>query len=257
MVIRTAERSSHLDPPENVIFQRLMIAYKNAAKIVSGIILEIGCGEGYGISELAKKSSHYIGIDKYKTNISDELLDNNKITFHQMKIPPLNNIEENSVDYVVSFQVMEHIQDDNSFLKEIYRVLKPGGSVILTTPNKLMSLTRNPWHIREYTPAEIKKLIKKYFHDFQIKGVYGNDKIMDYYNKNKESVEKITRFDIFNFQYIMPRWILTIPYDILNRINRKKLKSKNENMVDSILASDYEIKDNTENCFDYFCIATK
>ena len=55
----------------------------------------------------------------------------------------------------------------------------------------------------------------------------------------------------------MPRWILTIPYDILNRINRKKLKSKNENMVNSVLASDYEIKDNTENCFDYFCIATK
>ena len=80
-----------------------------------------------------------------------------------MKIPPLNNIEENSVDYVVSFQVTEHIQDDNSFLKEIYRVLKPGGSVILTTPNKLMSLTRNPWHIREYTTTEIKKLIKKVF----------------------------------------------------------------------------------------------
>ena len=34
MVIRTAERSSPLDPPENVIFQRLMIAYKNAEKLL-------------------------------------------------------------------------------------------------------------------------------------------------------------------------------------------------------------------------------
>ena len=48
--MQTAERSSHLDPSENVIFQRHMIAYKQAAKLISGTVLEIGCGEGYGIS---------------------------------------------------------------------------------------------------------------------------------------------------------------------------------------------------------------
>ena len=47
--MQTAERSSHLDPSENVIFQRHMIAYKEASKLISGTVLEIGCGEGYGI----------------------------------------------------------------------------------------------------------------------------------------------------------------------------------------------------------------
>ena len=50
-----------------------------------------------------------------------------------MEIPPLHNIESNSIDYVVTFQVIEHIQDDNYFLEEIYRVLKPGGKLLLTT----------------------------------------------------------------------------------------------------------------------------
>ena len=255
--MQTAERSSHLDPSENVIFQRHMIAYKEASKLISGTVLEIGCGEGYGISELVKFSKKYIGVDKFDTFISEEIKKNNDIVFHKMEIPPLLNIEANSIDFVVTFQVIEHIQDDHYFLKEIFRVLKPGGKLLLTTPNKLMSLSRNPWHIREYTPFEMKDILSKYFAKTQVNGVYGNDLVMQYYKKNKESVKKITRFDIFNFQYILPRWILQVPYDILNRFNRKKLKSDNENVVSLVKVDDYSILDSTENCLDYFCIATK
>ena len=255
--MQTAERSSHLDPSENVIFQRHMIAYKEASKLISGTVLEIGCGEGYGISELVKFSEKYIGVDKFDTFISEEIKKNNDIVFHKMEIPPLLNIEANSIDFVVTFQVIEHIQDDHYFLKEIFRVLKPGGKLLLTTPNKLMSLSRNPWHIREYTPFEMKHILSIYFAKTQVNGVYGNDLVMEYYKKNKESVKKITRFDIFNFQYILPRWILQVPYDILNRFNRKKLKSDNENVVSLVKVDDYSILDSTENCLDYFCIATK
>ena len=255
--MQTAERSSHLDPSENVIFQRHMIAYKEASKLISGTVLEIGCGEGYGISELVKFSEKYIGVDKFDTFISEEIKKNNDIVFHKMEIPPLLNIEANSIDFVVTFQVIEHIQDDHYFLKEIFRVLKPGGKLLLTTPNKLMSLSRNPWHIREYTPFEMNDILSKYFAKTQVNGVYGNDLVMQYYKKNKESVKKITRFDIFNFQYILPRWILQVPYDILNRFNRKKLKSDNENVVSLVKVDDYSILDSTENCLDYFCIATK
>ena len=255
--MQTAERSSHLDPSENVIFQRHMIAYKEASRLISGTVLEIGCGEGYGISELVKFSEKYIGVDKFDTFISEEIKKNNDIVFHKMEIPPLLNIEANSIDFVVTFQVIEHIQDDHYFLKEIFRVLKPGGKLLLTTPNKLMSLSRNPWHIREYTPFEMNDILSKYFAKTQVNGVYGNDLVMEYYKKNKESVKKITRFDIFNFQYILPRWILQVPYDILNRFNRKKLKSDNENVVSLVKVDDYSILDSTENCLDYFCIATK
>ena len=175
MAIQTAERSSHLDPSENVIFQRHMIAYKQAAKLINGTVLEIGCGEGYGISELAKYAKKYIGVDKFDTSISEKLMTENDIVFHKMEIPPLLNIESNSIDFVVTFQVIEHIQNDNFFLEEIHRVLKPGGMLLLTTPNKLMSLSRNPWHIREYTPIEMKKVLSNYFANVDVQGDFGND----------------------------------------------------------------------------------
>ncbi len=256
-ILQTAERSSHLDPSENVIFQRHLIAYKEAAKRIKGTVLEIGSGEGYGIQELASKTEHYIAVDKYNTNISDELMNKNNITFIQSEVPPLKDIEENSIDFVVSFQVIEHIQEDNQFLAEIQRVLKPGGELILTTPNIKMSLSRNPWHIREYSPKDIDELLKKYFDNVELKGVFGNEKVMSYYNKNKIAVQKIMRFDIINMQYWLPRWILQIPYDILNRINRQTLQDKNKNIVDSIVYTDYKVKESSDSCLDHFCIATK
>ena len=51
-ILQTAERSTHLDSSENVVFQRHLIAYKEAAKLIKGTVLEIGCGEGYGIQEI-------------------------------------------------------------------------------------------------------------------------------------------------------------------------------------------------------------
>ncbi len=256
-ILQTAERSSHLDPSENVIFQRHLIAYKEAAKFISGTVLEVGSGVGYGIMELAPKADNYIAVDKYDTEISDKLSLENNITFIKTEVPPLKGIKDNSVDFVVTFQVIEHIEDDKMFLQEIYRVLKPGGKMILTTPNSIMSLTRNPWHTREYNPEEMEEVLKSSFDDYELKGVFGNDKVMDYYNKNKESVRKITRFDILNLQHWLPRWLLQIPYDILNRFNRHSLQDNNEGIVNSLVYTDYLIANSNSECLDHFCIATK
>ncbi|MCD6180251.1 MAG: class I SAM-dependent methyltransferase [Bacteroidales bacterium] len=256
-IIQTAERHSAKLPSDNVMHQRHMIAYFEAAKRISGQILEIGSGEGYGIEYLSPKAEIYTAVDKFpsKYNLSKE--DKKKVHFHQMSVPPLKNIAANTFDFVVSFQVIEHIKDDNFFIREIYRVLKPGGKLILTTPNRKMSLTRNPWHIREYISKELQYLTSTVFDTIDIKGIFGSEKVMKYYQANKESVARITRFDILNLQYRLPRQLLQIPYDILNRINRNKLHKTNTNTVNHIQLNDFYLGDSTEGCFDFFVIAEK
>ena len=256
-ILQTAERSSKLDPSENVIFQRHLIAYKECINLISGTVLEIGSGEGYGIKELSPKSQKYIAIDKFETEIDSSKHQDSDIEFLQMNVPPLTDIDDNSIDFVVTFQVIEHIKNDKEFVKEIFRVLKKGGKLILTTPNILMSLSRSPWHIREYNPLEMKEILLTSFNRVDVKGVYGNDKVMNYYQKNKESVEKIRKWDIFGMENYMPRWILQIPYDILNRFNRYKLHERNSKLVDKVTYKDYFIDDVSDQCLDFFCISTK
>ena len=207
-ILQTAERSSQLDPSENVIYQRHLVAYKEAAKIIDGTVLEIGSGEGYGIRELAPIADKYIALDKYMPDISDDFIENHNIHMIKSLAPPLKGVETDSIDWVVTFQVIEHVKKDKTFLTEIKRVLKTGGKLIMTTPNSLMSLTKSPWHVREYNPKQMRNLIEDVFLKADFNGVVGNEKVMEYYERNKQSVEKIIRWDIFNMQYWLPRWLL-------------------------------------------------
>jgi hypothetical protein len=88
-------------------------------------------------------------------------------------------------------------------------------------------------------------------------GVFGNQKVMDYYEKNKASVRRFTRFDIFNLQYKLPRTVLQVPYDLANRLNRVLLKKENEGLVNDITSSDYYLDAISEGALDYFAIAAK
>lgn len=256
-ILQTAERHTDNEASENVIYQRLSFAYECAKPLINGKVIEIGSGEGYGLKRLAPKAENYTAIDKYKTPIESEFINNKLVEFFHMEVPPLLNIPSNHFDKAITFQVIEHIEDDHLFLSEIQRVLKPGGQLILTTPNIKMSLTRNPWHVREYTLQELRTLLEKYFTKVEMKGITGNKKVMDYYYENKKGVEKFTRFDIFNLQYRLPRKVLQIPYDILNRINRKIIMGKNKTLVSSVTHEDYYLKDADDSVFDFFCIATK
>lgn len=253
-IVQTAERNSGREASDNVIHHRHLIAYNEAAKLVSGRMLEIGSGEGYGIRILSPLASEYYAVDKHPTPIDKEY---KNVVFKQVNIPPFTGIENDSLDFVLTFQVIEHIPKDSFFLEEVYRVLKPGGTLILTTPNIKMSLTRNPWHVREYSPEQIKALFGKVFPDPHIKGIFGSEKVVKYHQENRLSVSRFTRWDILNMQYWLPRWMLKIPYDLANRMNRNKLQKENTGLVAEIITADFFLGDLSDNCFDFFCIAKK
>jgi len=252
--VATAERVS-LEKSDNYVFQRSVLAYHRAAELVEGDILEIGTGSGYGVEVIAPKATRFISIDK---ELPATPLQLGNVEYYDMEVPPID-FENCSFDSVVSFQVIEHIEEDIDFVREVARVLRPGGKFVVSTPNAPMSLTRNPWHVREYNADELRNLLECHFSKVEAYGVVGNEKIMEYYRKNRQSVRKITRFDILDLQHRLPRKLLQFPYDVLNRLNRRSLHKKNTSLTDSIVMSDYAIVpyEAGMECFDLFFVATK
>ena len=252
MALKTAERVSR-DVTDNFVYQRSKLAYVEAAKRVCGDILEIGTGTGYGIDIIAPRCRRFVTMDKTRSEELAAMPEN--VEFVQATVPPLPFADE-SFDYVVSFQVIEHIKCVKEFVREVRRVLKKGGKFIVSTPNRPMSLTRNPWHVREYTADEFGALLST-FTEVEALGVAGNERVWSYYEKNRESVRRIMRFDILRMQWWMPRWVLQIPYDILNRLNRRRLHSENRTLTENIVMEDYSLQKVDNRCFDLFYIARK
>ena len=153
--------------------------------------------------------------------------------------------------------MIEHIANDRLFLKEIYRLLKPGGKAIISTPNNSHTLSRNPWHEREYLPQELIDLAKGIFDRVEAKGIGGNEKVWTYHEANRKSVQRIMRFDVFDLQHKLPASILRLPYEILNRINRNSLHKNQWKSVVEITHEDYPLVDDPEEGLDLFYLLWK
>jgi 2-polyprenyl-3-methyl-5-hydroxy-6-metoxy-1,4-benzoquinol methylase len=80
----------------------------------------------------------------------------------------LGNI--NAIDAVVSFDVLEHMHDQETFISEIFNVLKLGGKLFISTPNANVSQSGIGYHSRELGNEEFKKLLQRYFYHIKVLG---------------------------------------------------------------------------------------
>jgi ubiquinone/menaquinone biosynthesis C-methylase UbiE len=123
---------------------QLAKAYAGNALTKGGTYLDVGCGNGAQTILFAQHFERWVGIDVEEERLEEfraELLFREyeagkkeyKILYYDGERIPL---EDNSVDVLTCIEVIEHTRDDRSVIKELYRVLKPGGTAIITVPNK-------------------------------------------------------------------------------------------------------------------------
>jgi ubiquinone/menaquinone biosynthesis C-methylase UbiE len=150
--------------------------YLYARELVrGGDVLDIACGEGYGSALLAQTARSVVGVDLSAMAIeharhayrSDNL---RYLAGNALAIP----LEDASVDVVVSFETIEHFRDHGPFLMEIRRVLRPGGLLVISTPDRdnysPPGTPANPFHQLELTATEFRALLMPHFARLQILG---------------------------------------------------------------------------------------
>jgi SAM-dependent methyltransferase len=138
-------------------------------------VLDIASGEGYGSALLGSVARRVIGIDIDESSVSHAKskykIDNASFIRGNCTEIPLSS---DSIDLVVSFETLEHIIDHMKFFDEISRVLKPGGVLVISTPDRVpyneMNGSANPYHLKELDRAEFKLLLKKRFKSVQLLG---------------------------------------------------------------------------------------
>ncbi|NOD64537.1 MULTISPECIES: glycoside hydrolase family 99-like domain-containing protein [unclassified Ruegeria] len=143
--------------------------YQLARSLADGLdVLDIACGEGYGTDIIAASAKSVIGVD-----VSASAVEHAKFHYRDPRlcfragsatdIP----IPDQSVDLVVSFETIEHLEEHDRMIQEVRRVLRPGGLLLISSPNKYEYSDKpgysNPFHVKELYTDEFLELIGRYF----------------------------------------------------------------------------------------------
>lgn len=256
----SSHERAHHDEANNVTYQRCQFAYVFAKPFIKGKkVLDVGCGNAYGTSLMAESAAEITGLDYDAATIDQNRKQYSSIVnlrFERAVIPPLP-LPDQSFDVITSFQFIEHIHPRAEFIRECLRVLKPGGKLLITTPNNKMSLARNPFHVHEYTFDEMKKEVAAITNAFELQGLNGNDRVNKYYEENGKFVRMILKWDFFKLHQRLPSAWLTKPYNLVTNLMRSKLKEKVTQTTD-IGVNDFHLQTNDlDRCWDIYLIATK
>lgn len=150
--------------------------YLFAAELCVGKdVLDIASGDGYGSDILAQRARTVIGVDCDADAVAVARLryPRDALRFEQGRCEniPCNDA---SVDVVVSFETIEHIDAHSLFFAEIQRVLRPGGILIMSTPDKRIYNAElaepNHFHVHELERSEFEHALKERFHHVALLG---------------------------------------------------------------------------------------
>ncbi|MGH8894113.1 MAG: methyltransferase domain-containing protein [Actinomycetes bacterium] len=160
---------------ENYWFRRHEAAYRwvsGVAPVRGGVVVDAGVGEGYGGQELASAGAAIVlGLDLDLTtlrHVAAGYPDVRPVCANLVRLP----CRTGSVDVVVAAQVVEHLWDQGGFVREGARVLRPGGRLVVTTPNRATFPAGNPFHSRELDGRELVALVTPHLQVELVRGLH-------------------------------------------------------------------------------------
>lgn len=173
-------------------------------------LIDIGCGNGHLLKDASRYVKSAVGIEKF--NYSKPKF-NNILNIDIFD----NNFNNNSFDIITFLDVMEHIENENDFLQEVKRLIKPDGTIIITVPAYQCLFSNSDvfyGHYRRYNAKRLKK-------------------VLEY---NGLEIEKLSYMNFFLF----PLFALV---RIIDKVfNRKKFEYGDSKLTNSILYNIFHIE---------------
>lgn len=127
-------------------------------------VLDVATGEGYGAAMLAQRARAVCACD-----VAAEAIARAGVTFRRPNLRFVVGeagalpMPDASVDVVTCFEALEHFAEQARFLDEVRRVLRPGGVLLVSTPDREIysqpGAAPNPYHVRELTRQEFRDLL--------------------------------------------------------------------------------------------------
>ena len=174
----------------NLEFVRILTPYVFSLGVVKGNrVLDVGCGFGHGSWLLLSAGAERVtalDLDESRARQVLRLCG----SFERFRAFVMDaqrlGFRDESFDVVTCFEVVEHVPRPRVLLADLRRVLKPNGTLLLSTPNRKLRLLppQRPWnpeHLREYRLTSLQRFLRSCFPSYRVLGVYGDPEPYDFY----------------------------------------------------------------------------
>ena len=184
-------------------------SYATAAELVGpgSRVLDIGFGEGFGSEHFRTVGAEYLGVELDPVIVAhaNERYGSYFQVYDGSTIPA----EDGTFDLVIMLQVIALIPEPQVVLREIARVLSPGGQALISTPNRIYRLAdgQRPWnrhHYREYTADGLRSELAAVFSDVRVEGVFASDPIDSLVKARGARARKLARLDPLGLHHHLP-----------------------------------------------------
>ncbi len=244
----TGERVTTPEGGFNPTWQRHVAAYGLCAALLpQGRALDVGCGIGHSYELLAPRETVGVDLDaaalrgqRRETRVAD------------MRALPFGDDEFASA---LAVQSIEHVPDAERALAEMARVVRPGGIVVLVTPNRLTFARPDeiidPYHHVEYDPEQLRAACAPHFASVEMRGLFGSPRYLELVAEERVRLDRLLGHDPLRLRRAVPRRARQWLYDTMLTRARRETDPR----AAAITVDDFSLgSENLDECLDVVAV---
>lgn len=222
--------------------------YRFAEKYITKTdrVLDAACGCGYGTAMLADKGAEVTGVDisEHAIGFASKNFKRGSTNFIIADLTKKMSFPDGTFDKVVSFETLEHLLEQEALLGEFKRILKPGGLLVISTPDKTLVQKANPdnkYHLRELTKDEFVQELSQFF---KVETLFGKSPYKELSLRQKLTKIAVKIFITLDFLHLRRRLIpASIKAPIVDSMNPTSEEEEGKIHQLDIRASNYPYVD--------------
>jgi len=207
----TGERPIEGQTPDSLLALHAAGYREVEKRLGDGRFLDLGCGLGDGTASFASPGRELVGVDYDPATAAQARSGHRESGLETLCSDGAGlGLRADAFDFVCSSHLIEHFVQPQHHVREVARVLAPGGTAFFLTPNAPADF-ENPYHVYLFEPEDLTEMLSRYFRTVSVVGIDATTDVKDDFEHRREMAAKMLALDVFDLRHRLPRsWFVNL-----------------------------------------------